>query len=960
MKYYLESREEGANKFWKLELKGDSYTVTYGKLGSVGTSKTKAFDSEEAAQKAAEKMVATKRKNGYEDAKELNTESPTTTIDDFMNELIPFLEEMEVELQEKFWKFYEESGKSDYHLQYHDVTWTGFINRLTITIQSSKDKKRIRNYLEFGTDEKWSSSIMKDFSEFYMHILTEENLKNVIGPKIMAWFQERIDNEKFNGFYSAYLIVTVRMFGEESGYYGGEVPLVAEARRKQVREYVGKCIETKDYSEWKRMKDNPAHWEFLWLWKEMDIKNLKVYFERIKNSDGGSSGLYYSYPSHKWQLEEFYESLLDDSTITLEDCEKLYFFNEEIKKFVFGSRATWDFPLVKDEEFIPITKLYKKLGFNPKDVITEVEIKDVPFAEAVYNIISENHEMYASEYVREREDVFKTSRRTKDKPLPNWSKDGKAIAFIEISVSEKKVYVKERAYNWSYHVSHRGEQFKFSADFEKEYDLEAVSEEEKTNLFHSLVTYYQPLVEENEGDLYLPIVNITLLVGEQDESESYWEKAKYTQNILRDNSEEWIETLQKMHDSMIEPEGERVQPYSNMLEVFKSIYINIFDYDWARMLLFMKQYATTQYGVHFGDSMLGSMAHHLEREMKRLLERKGIANLRKKITASFTPEDVDYIAFAADMIKNNLTASYQKSSQKFAAMLEKLLEKIEVVEEETYEETTYEIDQEEEMDEEDVFSTYKDEFVELKAAYNEDGREDYFEEGFNNRGYVKCVILKEEEQAYKTAIEYFIQIIKDGFPARFSFELTSSVDEYTLIYERPSDENPILKVDSNRFFTAALKYPELRDLVREYVKVSAENINVLEESEMEDDDSIIGRRPDFLAMAILVLSDPSGYDFLTTFDDFNGSVYYDQGYNGCHVLVTTFLRQCGINDDNVKNVAESIDEEKAGWFLIDMLQDWGYKDAKFAKENATKLLAHVEDDAKEMLEEILEDLEDEE
>ncbi|MDF9823831.1 putative DNA-binding WGR domain protein [Breznakia sp. PF5-3] len=68
MYYYLEFKEEGSNKFWKLELEENSYTLTYGKIGSAGTSKVKTFESAEKAEKDAMKLVAAKRKKGYVDA----------------------------------------------------------------------------------------------------------------------------------------------------------------------------------------------------------------------------------------------------------------------------------------------------------------------------------------------------------------------------------------------------------------------------------------------------------------------------------------------------------------------------------------------------------------------------------------------------------------------------------------------------------------------------------------------------------------------------------------------------------------------------------------------------------------------------------------------------------------------------------------------------------------------------
>ena len=60
--------DSSSNKFWRIELSGDSHTVTYGRAGTDGQAKTKAFADEEAARKDFEKLIAEKLKKGYVDA----------------------------------------------------------------------------------------------------------------------------------------------------------------------------------------------------------------------------------------------------------------------------------------------------------------------------------------------------------------------------------------------------------------------------------------------------------------------------------------------------------------------------------------------------------------------------------------------------------------------------------------------------------------------------------------------------------------------------------------------------------------------------------------------------------------------------------------------------------------------------------------------------------------------------
>lgn len=65
MKKHLEYQDEKSHKFWEIEVKDNSQTITYGKVGSKGQSNTKYFPFEEAAINDAEKKIKAKIKKGY-------------------------------------------------------------------------------------------------------------------------------------------------------------------------------------------------------------------------------------------------------------------------------------------------------------------------------------------------------------------------------------------------------------------------------------------------------------------------------------------------------------------------------------------------------------------------------------------------------------------------------------------------------------------------------------------------------------------------------------------------------------------------------------------------------------------------------------------------------------------------------------------------------------------------------
>ncbi|EMO24877.1 WGR domain protein [Leptospira interrogans serovar Bataviae str. HAI135] len=64
MNHHLTFKDGSSDKFWNIEVSGNSFTVTYGKTGTSGTSQTKTFDNEEKCLKEAQKLLSEKLKKG--------------------------------------------------------------------------------------------------------------------------------------------------------------------------------------------------------------------------------------------------------------------------------------------------------------------------------------------------------------------------------------------------------------------------------------------------------------------------------------------------------------------------------------------------------------------------------------------------------------------------------------------------------------------------------------------------------------------------------------------------------------------------------------------------------------------------------------------------------------------------------------------------------------------------------
>lgn len=114
MKKYLTFVDSTSDKFWKIEVNKQIFTIVYGKKGANGTMLTKSFTSEEECLSVAEKLVEEKLKKGYEDptnpsltiaqkektqnAKKTNIAEILAEYDDIIKnrkiaDLLPFLKE---------------------------------------------------------------------------------------------------------------------------------------------------------------------------------------------------------------------------------------------------------------------------------------------------------------------------------------------------------------------------------------------------------------------------------------------------------------------------------------------------------------------------------------------------------------------------------------------------------------------------------------------------------------------------------------------------------------------------------------------------------------------------------------------------------------------------------------------------------------------------------------------------
>jgi predicted DNA-binding WGR domain protein len=68
--------EGSSSKFWAIELDGNRFTVTWGRIGTAGQTQTKEFSTDAEAKKQYDKMIAEKEKKGYTETAARQTSTP--------------------------------------------------------------------------------------------------------------------------------------------------------------------------------------------------------------------------------------------------------------------------------------------------------------------------------------------------------------------------------------------------------------------------------------------------------------------------------------------------------------------------------------------------------------------------------------------------------------------------------------------------------------------------------------------------------------------------------------------------------------------------------------------------------------------------------------------------------------------------------------------------------------------
>lgn len=194
MKKYLTYQEEGSNKFWSVQVSGNTFTVLFGKIGSSGQSSSKSFNNEKECLKEAEKLLREKLKKGYVEAGWPEQNSETKPIQKFLSDsFFQFLKVKVTDFEEtKYSKafqkinweqeaanvfqsvcsYWKELAKNDQDpIGIFDIRWDDAATQYSIEFDYDTESNDPENAMEEGCVE---NKPVIDFSDLIRRDLKEE------------------------------------------------------------------------------------------------------------------------------------------------------------------------------------------------------------------------------------------------------------------------------------------------------------------------------------------------------------------------------------------------------------------------------------------------------------------------------------------------------------------------------------------------------------------------------------------------------------------------------------------------------------------------------------------------------------------------------------------------------------------------------------------------------------------
>jgi uncharacterized protein (TIGR02996 family) len=165
--------DDESYKFWNIELAGTGYTTTWGKIGTKGQSKSKDFGTNEAAQKAYDKIIKEKLAEGYV---EITPPAPLATTENVLEKAIAH----------DFDDVAAHAAYADWLTQQGDPR--GELIQVQLALEDAETPAAQRKELQ-----KREAELLKTHGRTWLGALAGEILDQEVSP----WLKQRVGDEQY-------------------------------------------------------------------------------------------------------------------------------------------------------------------------------------------------------------------------------------------------------------------------------------------------------------------------------------------------------------------------------------------------------------------------------------------------------------------------------------------------------------------------------------------------------------------------------------------------------------------------------------------------------------------------------------------------------------------------------------------------------------------------------------------
>lgn len=327
--------DEKSNKFWTIEITGNSFTVNYGKTGTDGQTQIKEFADNAACQKAAEKLIAEKTKKGYaeeqskaspiqssQSVKENNTNNSqdSAVVDKLKQEIFATLDSLNERIVANLYRILKNFDDDEDECRMKEPA--GYVGTLNISITHVKQKNKeviqlvmSGNHGVVGYTKADSITIDSEALNQFFAQLEDKQILDEFTLNIRDWVAGKITGQAYGGFYDAALDFRL-IFGPVGGNYTDRTYFIKDDKRYAILlDKLAGFIKNKSYEGFDELDSSSVFVEAINLFDRLSIDEIRQYFKYLVD-EYGFNPLY-----NKWEsiTGAFFEDFIKREQYSEED-----------------------------------------------------------------------------------------------------------------------------------------------------------------------------------------------------------------------------------------------------------------------------------------------------------------------------------------------------------------------------------------------------------------------------------------------------------------------------------------------------------------------------------------------------------------------------------------------------------------------------------------------------------------